>query len=231
MTSWSLRVTADGSHTVFSEPYQSTYHSMHGAWQESMHVFIQAGLFYVLENHEYPRIRIWEMGFGTGLNAFLSWLVLQERPVHLDYLAIDLNPLPPSITNQLNYPKLCKHPHAVRTFDAIHRAAWGQPFEIGPHFTLTKIQTDLSHYHPEGAVDLIYFDAFGPGCQANLWSKQVVQEQILPLCQKGTILTTYSAQGLFRRNLQSTGFLVTKIPGPPGKREMIRAQFLGKQDQ
>lgn len=225
MTSWSLRITADGSHTVFSEPYQSTYHSMHGAWQESMHVFIHAGLVFALDQYKHSHVRIWEMGFGTGLNAFLSWHVLNTKGISLDYHALDIHPLPPSITAALNYPERMDHPDANEVFEAIHQAPWDNTTSITPGFNLTKQRTDITSYHPDFQADVIYYDAFGPGSQSPLWTEEVIRQVLSPLSHPGTVLTTYSSQGSFRRALSSNNFLVTKIPGPPGKREMIRAIY------
>lgn len=231
MTSWSLRITADGSHTVFSEPYQSTYHSMHGAWQESMHVFIHAGLFFALDQFRYNHISIWEMGLGTGLNALLSWHVLQAKDITLDYHALDIHPLPPSITAALNYPERMNHPEAYNVFEAIHQAPWDRTTPITQDFNLTKYRIDITSYQPALQADVIFYDAFGPGSQSPLWTEKIIQQVLCPLAHPGTVLTTYSSQGLFRRALAANNFLVTKIPGPPGKREMIRAIYSRKETQ
>lgn len=212
-----LQLTADGSHTLFLPEMDEHYHSVNGAVQESLHVFIAAGL----RQLEKDTVRVFEVGFGTGLNAFLT---LQETVVneslHVDYYAVERFPLAMEIVKQLNYG--ASHP---ALFEKLHAVEWDSLQAITDRFTLFKLLGDSNTcLLPEG-IDLVYFDAFAPDKQPEMWS-QTIFDKLYAVMNPGGILTTYCAKGVVRRMMQKAGYTVERIPGPPGKREMLRARKL-----
>lgn len=216
-----LLLTRDGSYTVEQPSLGVTFHSTHGALQESMHVFIRQGLHYLLSRSDNASISIFEMGFGTGLNALLSWTEAKAKGLHLHYTSVDLFPLSSSLIDQLHYD--LGDQDASDVLKKLHQAEWNIEVEIDPCFTLLKRQIDLTVYVPDMNADLVYFDAFGPGTQPELWSERIF-EKMYALLKPGGVLVTYSSKGDVRRALQAAGFIVEKLQGPPGKREMVRAR-------
>lgn len=212
-------LTKDGSHTITLPELGVTYHSLHGAIQESMHVFIQAGL-QDTRSRSSP-LRIFEMGFGTGLNALLTFAETekQQQPVH--YTAIDLFPLEYEQTRLLNYCDQLERKDLQPVFDQLHASDWEKDIQVSPHFILHKSTAALNNFSSE-PVHLIYYDAFAPSAQPELWS-EIIFKKMYTMLFPGGILVTYCSKGDVRRAMQSSGFLVEKIPGPPGKREMVRA--------
>jgi tRNA U34 5-methylaminomethyl-2-thiouridine-forming methyltransferase MnmC len=209
--------TNDQSDTVWSEQYGENYHSTYGAWTESMHVFINAGFKNCMANP----MSIFEMGFGTGLNAFLTLLEAEKTTIPIYYYAIELHPIGFEIIQQLDYIELT-NPGQKEIFLQLHKAAWNFPVEITSNFTLHKIQGDILFWHPGSTFDLVFFDAFSPNSQPELWTSEIFQK--LNKCMNNqALLTTYCAKGSVRRNLISAGFSMERLPGPPGKREMLRA--------
>lgn len=215
-----LQSTADGSHTIAIPDMQVTYHSKHGAIQESMHVFIEAGLKPLLQQ-EPDAIRILEMGFGTGLNALLTVMHKPEKQ-SVQYVAIEAYPVEQAISAALNYCEQLQAPELEATFQFMHSSKWNQAVTITPGFTLYKFQGRLQDYHPDQLFNLVYFDAFAPNAQPELWSIGIFSK-IYHSMQEGGLLVTYCSKGDVRRALIAAGFTVEKIPGPPGKREMLRA--------
>ncbi len=216
-----LRVLSseDGSSTIMCEDLQETYHSVHGAVQESLHVFIKAGLQKFLSLHpQRKQIRILEIGFGTGLNALLSFREAQTAKVSLWYHAIDKYPLPPEILAKLNYGEVLS---CEALYSEIKEAAWNRINPVAAHQLFLE-KLDLSEFRSSYQYDLIFFDAFSPDKQPALWSPAVFDNLFAHTVPAG-ILTTYSAKGQVRRNMQAAGFRVERIAGPPGKREMLRA--------
>lgn len=214
-----LQPTADGSHTVVVPSLSVTYHSKHGAIQESRHVFIEAG-WKSLDHDRLSSIHILEMGFGTGLNALLTLMEAGDKKVL--YESIEQFPLPMDMVAQLNYCEQLGRPDLEEDFLKMHRMEWNQPTAISTNFTLTKIAADLNGYQPNSGIDLIYFDAFAPNTQPELWTAAIFS--VLYAAQKdGGILVTYCSKGDVRRALVTAGYRVDKISGPPGKREMLRA--------
>jgi len=212
-----LKMTEDGSHTMFVNKLDEPYHSTHGALQESMHVFIKQGL----QTVTVPSVRILEVGFGTGLNALLT--LTESIRLHLDiyYHAVEKYPLTDSEYKQLNFEKLVS-PSPKGILHQLHSCPWGHPEKISNRFTLYKEEADFRQMNPPPGINLVYFDAFSPDKQPELWTGNVfssIEEVSVP----GTILVTYSSKGIVRRALTSCGFDVFKVPGPPGKREIIRA--------
>ncbi len=209
--------TADHSDTLYVPALDEHYHSIFGAWQESVHVFIREGFLQIRK----PSLAIFEMGFGTGLNTLLSMIEARKNKIEVTYHAIDLHPLKASLMKQLNHNRFID-PTFQSFASAIYSCQWGHPVTIGENFYLKKIKADILSYHFSSMYDLVYWDAFGPDKQPELWQTLLfrkVYESIVP----NGIMVTYAAKGQVRRNLEAAGFTVNRIPGPKGKREMIRA--------
>lgn len=211
-----VQTTADGSPTIAIPDMQVTYHSRHGAVQESRHVFIQAGLLPLLK--QYDVLHILEMGFGTGLNALLTLeqAITQEQAIY--YEAVEKYPLNMDEVKGLNYTKPL--PHAY--FKALHQCHWNEPVAIHPFFTLLKSHISLQDFKAKAPFHLIYYDAFAPAAQPELWTAQIF-EQLYDMMETEGILVTYCSKGDVRRNMLAASFKVEKLAGPPGKREMLRA--------
>ncbi|MDT8412309.1 MAG: tRNA (5-methylaminomethyl-2-thiouridine)(34)-methyltransferase MnmD [Vicingaceae bacterium] len=215
-----LKKTADGSHTLFIPELNETYHSIHGAIQESQHVFIKNGLHYFGDK---KTIHILEIGFGTGLNALLTLLAIENSSQIVNYVSLEKFPLSNELIQQLNYPTQLKIDTAqTALFNQLHTCQWNTPTPISNNFDLLKIEEDLADFQTTTTFDLIYFDAFAPEKQAELWT-DVIFSKIYSLLNTGGILVTYCAKGVVKRTLKSVGFQLETLPGPPGKREMIRA--------
>lgn len=216
--------TEDGSHSLYVPHLEEHYHSTHGAIQESQHVYINAGL----GSCPLRNINILEIGFGTGLNAFLSLLQAEETGVTVNYTSLELYPLDIETAKQLNYSQHLTNNAKASLFTALHTSPWNETIEITPHFSLHKIETDFSN--PDNLTtstlfDVIYFDAFAPEKQPEMWS-QAIFDKLYTLSNPNAIITTYCAKGVVRRMLQSAGFTVERLPGPPGKREILRGRKL-----
>ncbi len=212
-----LQLTEDGSHTFYLSELDESYHSMHGALQESEHVFINHGFKQVNKTS----IRILEIGFGTGLNSILTLRESIKAGVMIHYHAVEKYPLTSSEYSRLNYEMLMDGvPEGI--LQKMHQTPWGQNVSLMANFTIYKEQSDFRNMKPEGRFDLIYFDAFAPEKQPELWTDDIFSK-IADLSNPGAVLVTYSSKGVVRRALKTCGFNVEKIPGPPGKWEMIRA--------
>ncbi|MDR1258727.1 MAG: tRNA (5-methylaminomethyl-2-thiouridine)(34)-methyltransferase MnmD [Tannerellaceae bacterium] len=215
-----IQQTADGSHTLFVPGINERYHSVNGAIQESLHVFINAGLRHLARE----RVRILEIGFGTGLNALLSLLEADRtEKLWIEYHAAELYPLPVELAATLNYGELLC-PGRKELFDALHTAPWDEYVRITPHFMLHKIEGDCNRCELPGALDLVYFDAFAPDKQPEMWNQEIF-DALYRLMAHGGVMTTYCAKGAVRRMMQKAGYSVERIPGPHGKREMLRANY------
>lgn len=212
-------MTADGSHSIITGDGVA-YHSTFGAVQESRHIFIGAGLLPVLSGSTGP-IAVFEMGFGTGLNTLLTLMAASGRPIR--YETVELSPLPMEMVRRLNYCEGPGKPDWQPVFERMHSAAWGQEVEIVPGFRLLKVATDGAAYRPRQAANLIYYDAFDPVAQPELWEKEVVQRMAEGMAPGG-VLVTYCCKGAVRRAMQNAGLVVEKLPGPSGKREILRAK-------
>lgn len=226
-----LETTEDGSHTLYVPELVEHYHSTHGAIQESMHVFIDAGLRHCNNEH----IHLLEIGFGTGLNGLLTLLEAEKLHKKLFYHSLERFPLTETIAMQLNYPEqitmgsatppLQDKKRLTLLFHQLHLLPWERATAITPSFTLLKEEGDFSHpeqFQPSRQYELIYFDAFAPEKQPEMWQDKIFR-RLYALSSDNGILTTYCAKGAVRRMLQSVGFTVERLPGPPGKREMLRA--------
>jgi len=216
-------VTKDGSHSIEIPELHVSYHSVHGAIQESLHVFIEAGLKHWLSGHpSNPECTIFEMGFCTGLNALLTFMEMAPLSQKIVYEAVEAYPLEPAIAEQLNYCEALLQPALQPVFDLLYRCEWNKPVAVSDHFTLKKVNAELDKFSTDRTIDLIYYDAFAPNAQPELWTEAVFQ-QLFNWLTPGGILVTYCSKGDVRRALQAVGFTVEKLQGPPGKREMIRA--------
>ena len=213
-----LILTGDGSHTLRVEEIDECYHSTHGAVQESRHIFIDAGLKAFTRVGE---IRVLEIGFGTGLNSFLTMLEAEENKTLVHYTTLELFPLPVEEALRLNYPEnLCAD---RRLFEKIHSSPWGEDNIITSCFTLHKVIADFTQYELNGLYDVIYFDAFSPEKQSEMWTEACFRN-IYEHSATGAVISTYCAKRVVRRAIQSAGFVVERLPGPPGKREILRGR-------
>jgi len=217
----SIVTTSDGSKTIKIEAWNEQYHSLHGALQEARHVYIEAGFKTFLERHaDQTSMSVLEMGFGTGLNALLTVLESMIKPIKINYHGIDAYPVKAKELEALQYPDLLSCEPSF--FNAIHKDNWGEEYKILPHFKLLKKLDLFSKLKYVSTFDVIYFDAFGPRVQPELWEAFIFENMFQALRPRG-ILVTYCAKGTVRRHMQAVGFEVERLPGPPGKREMLRA--------
>ena len=210
--------TSDGSNTLYLKDLDESYHSKHGAIQESEHVFINNGLRLFLEKTNLTELHILEYGFGTGLNAFLTKINCPSD-LNVYYTSLDKYPLPKEVSSNLNYhEQLGNQP----VYEAIHHADWDHLIDISETFHLLKVKTDFRDFTTGQSFDIIFFDAFAPSKQPELWTSDILQ-----LCYNaltlGGVFVTYSAKGQLKRDLKTIGFTVETLPGPPGKFEMVRA--------
>lgn len=215
-------LTKDGSHTIAIPELNVTYHSVHGAIQESQHIFIEAGLkasdlfSYIGVHH------VLEIGFGTGLNALLTLIEADKHENRIYYSGIDLYPLSEEHAALLNYCELLNKPAYQPLFMKMHEGPWDEMFEITDYFRLTKIKDSVLNFTSDNFYSVIYFDAFAPTAQPELWTKEVF-EKLFNMLHPDGLLLTYCSKGDVRRAMLAAGFSVEKIPGPPGKREILRA--------
>lgn len=215
-----LILTNDGSRSVFSEKYGVTYHSKFGAMTESAHVFIAAGLRYKAAVQR--EISVLETGFGTGLNAFMTWLEAEKRNLKISYLGLETFPISENEAASLDYPAALGCPERAEDFLGLHRCNWNMPKDVSEHFIFEKRQNRIEEFAQPETFDVIYFDAFAPQAQPELWTDEVFHNMYISLKPEG-VLVTYCAQGAFKRTLKRAGFTVERLQGPPGKREMTRA--------
>lgn len=217
--------TSDGSTTIFLPEWQETYHSKHGAIQEAYHVFIKNGFYHCLEQRKLNAIQLLEIGFGTGLNCFITYLESEKSSIQIDYVGIEAFPITDAEFQQLNYIDELKSNDKKTIFEAIHQVSWNQKNNISPHFNLLKRLKKIENIRDENCFDLIYFDCFGAQVQPELWTETMFEKMYKALKLNG-ILVTYAAKGSVRRAMQAVGFQTERLPGPPGKREMLRATKL-----
>lgn len=215
-----IRQTKDGSNTLYVPELNEHYHSVHGALQESQHVFIKHGLAHVLPSRK--DIKILEVGFGTGLNAILTFPFALAQKAFIQYDTLEKFPLSAEIVAQLKYNQLILNPELYEVFLQMHQAPWNEPVALIPYFTLQKIHETLQEFSPPDAYyDLVYFDAFAPEKQPELWADAMFIK-LFRAVRPGGVLVTYCAKGSFKRSLKAAGFEIEALPGPPGKREMTR---------
>lgn len=211
-----LRITEDGSHTLFVPAIDECYHSTHGAVQESQHIFIDAGL----KKCNKSTIRVLEIGFGTGLNTFLTLVEAERSRLEIQYTTLEKYPVEVSKALLLNYPEEIDSDKRS-FFELLHTSSWNEQVQINPTFSLTKVEADFTNYKFTEKYDVIYFDAFSPEKQPEMWTEELFKTLFLQ-CNNAAILTTYCAKGVVRRAMQAAGFVVERLAGPPGKREILR---------
>ena len=227
--------TADGSNTLYIPELDEHYHSTNGAVVEANHVYLEAGLRHQMQQQA-GALSVLEVGFGTGLNAFLSLLEAEKSQRSVVYTTLELYPLSLDLVSQMCYVDQVWSFEAYRAVDvlkaywqqwyeAMHAAPWGEPIAITPYFTLVKKQLDLTKEEIEGAFDVVYYDAFGPDKQPEMWSDEVIA-RVCRCMNPLSVVTTYCAKGVVRRGIQQQGFVMERLPGPPGKREMLRGTKL-----
>ena len=210
--------TNDGSHTIYIDDIDETYHSNNGAINESLHVFIKNGLSKI----EKANINILEIGFGTGLNAFLSLIHAINNNLTITYTTIEKYPVDINLIEKLNYPELLNADKNL--FLSLHKSDWNKTIKINKNFNIHKVKTDLENhtYNPDIKADIVYFDAFSPKTQKELWTIDIFK-RIHEIMNKNAVFCTYSSAGIVKRNLRSAGFKVKRIPGPKGKFHILNA--------
>ena len=214
-------LTKDGSKTLHFPEWNESYHSSHGAITEALHVYIKNGLEHRILNMPMQNISVLEMGFGTGLNAYLTYKYGQNRELKITYTSIEKYPIDPSIISSLNYVDEGDED----LFNLMHTCPWEEFSAITTQFKLKKHLVDIDVFKTDDKFDVVFYDAFGPRVQPNLWSTAILQHMYDHLNYHG-VWVTYCCKGSVRRDLIDIGFQVEKIPGPPGKREMLRATKL-----
>ena len=212
-----ILITSDGSTTIHLPDWNEQYHSKHGAIQEANHVFLNHG-FNPLEQKE---IRLLEIGFGTGLNCFITFLEAEKRNKHVAYVGVEAYPVLHDEIEKLNFVSELNAGEKQAVFESMHKVSWEEEHQLSETFSLIKRKQFFKDIDDKGRYDLIYFDAFGPRVQPELWTEEIFSGMYKVLKEKG-VLVTYSAKGSVRRAMQSVGFSVERLPGPPGKREMLR---------
>lgn len=211
-------ITLDGSTTIHLPDWDEQYHSKNGAIQEAYHVFINTGFEQFLQEN----ISILEIGFGTGLNSFITFLEAEKANKKIDYVGVEAYPVEEGEIEKLNYVSELKAENNQEIFTKMHVVSWEEKQAISNSFSLTKRKQFFHEIEDVNQFDLIYFDAFGAKNQPELWTEEIFSKMFAAIKQNG-ILVTYSAKGSVRRAMQAVGFIVERLPGPPGKREMLRA--------
>lgn len=213
-----IETTADGSVTLYRKDIDEHYHSIRGALAESRHVYVELG-WNKISSVRQP-VRVFEVGFGTGLNAALTARAAMTSKVNTTYFAVELFPLSLELNDAIASTQPMDH---LSEFRAVNSAQWDNDVEINPYFTLNKIKGDLLAIDLPQGIDVVYFDAFAPEKQPEMWDESVFRKLFQSMSPSG-VLTTYCAKGAIRRLLQKVGFLTERLPGPPGgKREVLRA--------
>ena len=216
-------VTMDGSHSIAIPDMGVTYHSTHGAIQESMHVFIESGLRYINHTLNTPgTLSVLEMGFGTGLNALLTLAEAEKNRQKIYYETIELYPLEAKTIESLNYCEQMQREDLTPLFNLMHTCKWNTIIEISDYFSFRKNNMGLTDFTTDKHFNLVYFDAFAPDKQPDLWTVAIF-EKLYNCMQPGGVLTTYCSKSIVRKAMTAAGWMVEKIPGPPHKREMVRA--------
>lgn len=227
MLSHQIITTEDGSTTIQIPEWNEQYHSKHGAIQEAKHVFLKTGLAslnldYFRENNQ--EVTVLEAGFGTGLNALLTYFWAEENKVKINYISLEAFPVAKEEVLKLNYPQQIEDDQADVIFKKIHSAHWDEKTEISSNFKLHKIHQKFDQLSLINTANIVFYDAFGPRVQPDLWEVKTLKLYKNALKNKG-VFVTYCAKGSVRRDLESLGFQMKRMPGPPGKREMLRGEL------
>lgn len=212
-------LTDDGSHSFLSEQFGVTYHSTHGAIQETQHIFIDAGLKHVLSQN-LDEIVILELGFGTGLNALMTWIEAERLQQKIRYITYEMYPLSIEDAESLNYHTQLHFPNSI--FKKMHECTWNESHHLSLYFNFEKRWTSMEEIDIQSTINLIYFDAFAPEIQPQLWAQPMMQKMYDALLPNG-VMTTYCAKGAVKRAMKEVGFKIEPLPGPPFKREITRA--------
>ena len=220
MSTHQLIQSEDGSHTIYLPELNETYHSTHGALQESTHVFIKYGLEEVAKSNN--ELTVFEIGFGTGLNALLTIQTAQQLGLTINYHTLEPYPLSEELVKNLNYPSFFK-PNLQQLFYKMHSSAFEEVIQLTANFYFTKYKTTLQEFNKGVKADVVYFDAFAPNKQPEVWSANNLQK-VYNLLKPEGILVSYCARGQFKRDLKALGMEVEALPGPPGKKEMTRGR-------
>jgi tRNA U34 5-methylaminomethyl-2-thiouridine-forming methyltransferase MnmC len=218
MSALKIITTSDGSHSLLNTQLNETYHSVHGARQESMHVFIENGLQYFAESTSPAEISVLEVGFGTGLNALLALEAASSLKILVRYTTLESHPLEPMIWKQLNFASADQS----RNFEVLHEAAWASEKFVHDHFCLLKINQTLQEVKFSQNYDVIFFDAFAPSKQPEMWELPMLRK-VVERMTANAVFVTYCAKGQLKRDLRDLGLNVQTLAGPPGKKEMVRA--------
>ena len=214
--------TGDGSVTIHLSEWDEQYHSKHGAIQEAQHVFIKMGLEYWVGLNKEKQISILEIGFGTGLNAFITFLEAKKLQLNINYTGVEAYPVSEAEIGELNYSEMLSAENQLGAFQKMHQIPWNTQEAIAENFQLEKQQKRFEEIEDVNKYDLVFFDAFGARVQPELWTEEIFDKMYDAMKNNG-VLVTYSAKGSVRRAMQTAGFIVERLPGPPGKREMLRA--------
>ncbi|MEP0264926.1 tRNA (5-methylaminomethyl-2-thiouridine)(34)-methyltransferase MnmD [Dokdonia sp.] len=218
-------ITGDGSKTIHIPEWDEQYHSKHGAIQEAQHVFLQMGLHHYVSQESYNKaqtVAILEMGFGTGLNVLLTFFEAQNKKINIQYTGVEAYPISEEEVNAMDYSSLLDELEAQAIYMKLHEVSWESQEEITSEFKLLKRKQRFEDIVDQDQFDIVYFDAFGARVQPELWGEDIFLKMYNAV-RKGGILVTYAAKGSVRRAMQAVGFEVERLPGPPGKREMLRA--------
>ncbi len=215
-----IHITGDGSYTIFVPGLDEFYHSVKGAYSESMHVFINLGF---KKFTDYKSINIFEVGFGTGLNCLLTFIESENQGIEIFYDALEPFPLNSNIISKLNYSSITDYPDSEKWLKSFHESGTGKWIDLDERFSLRKNIVKIEDVRLAAAnYDLVYYDAFGPKAQPEMWTRDNFLKIFDSMKQNG-VLVTYCSKGQVRRDLQNTGFVVERLSGPPGKREVLRA--------
>lgn len=215
-------ITEDGSSTLRIDDLKETYHSRHGAILESDFVYLKEGLKFWLDQHPNQSCRILELGYGTGLMTYLTYLKAQKEKLEIEYVSLEAFPLTSAEIHTLNYEQFFQNDAVSHLFSTFNQLPWEQKEALTSHFNLTKKEIKFEDFTSEFSFDLIFYDAFGFHAQPELWSEQCMSRCYELLSPKG-VWVSYCAKGSVRRGLEKAGFETFRLPGPPGKREMLRA--------
>lgn len=220
MDRFEVVMTKDGSKTLFLTKREVYYHSIHGAVSEAKHVYIEHGL----RNINKSSLNILEMGFGTALNALVTFVESSKANLKINYLSVDNYPINYELVKQLDYPFFLSSQDYESLFKRMHCSDWNQETAISPNFNLFKFKSSIETLSIDRKIDLVYYDAFAPKANYNLWSVEIFKN-LSRYLNDSAILVTYCANGQVKRNLKAAGFSLETLKGPPGKREMIRATW------
>ena len=222
MENLKIIATGDGTHTLLNSRLNETYHSTRGAVTESVYVFIESGLTHFLSRTPSAEsVRVFEMGFGTGLNAYLTFQFAEKKKVAVEYHSIEAFPISREVAGQLNY--FAENPIHQEQFRHFHALPWNEAHRLSTYFSIKKILGRIEEQITAPACyDVVYYDAFAPSKQAEVWSIEILNKVVSSLAPGG-IFVTYCARGQLKRDLKNLGCQVETLPGPPGKKEMVRA--------